>query len=178
MPLRNLSTPHVRHCGRRLWFPTKWSPRGRAATLASSYNQLCIYLHRVQSEAQGWQSEGVQRDGGAVVLVTGLGTEQLRERYYCHLHHQQQHPPPPSTQHPSTGCREGNISSLGAAVQHNFRRTLLVPSREENISSLGAAVQHNFRRTLLMPSREENIKRKSIAWAPRYSQVRSLAKIP
>ena len=40
--------------------------------------------------------------------------------------------------------REENISSLGAAVQHNFRRTLLVPSREENISSLGAAVQHNL----------------------------------
>ena len=47
--------------------------------------------------------------------------------------------------------RVENISSLGAAVQHNFRRTLLVPSREENISSLGAAVQHNFRRTLLLP---------------------------
>ena len=53
--------------------------------------------------------------------------------------------------------REDNISSLGAAVQHNFRRTLLVPFREENISSLGAAVQDNFRRTLLVPSREENI---------------------
>ena len=60
--------------------------------------------------------------------------------------------------------REENISSLGAAVQHNFRRTLLVPSREENISSLGAAVQHNFRRTLLVPSRK-NIS----TWALRYS---------
>ena len=55
--------------------------------------------------------------------------------------------------------REENVSSLGAAVQHNFRRTLLLPSREENINILGAAVQHNFRRTLLVPSREENIKR-------------------
>ena len=53
--------------------------------------------------------------------------------------------------------REENISSLGAAVQHNFRRTLFVPSREESISSLGAAVQHNFRGMLLVPSREENI---------------------
>ena len=53
--------------------------------------------------------------------------------------------------------REKNVRSLGAAVQHNFRRTLLVPSSEENISSLGAAVQHIFRRTLLVPSREENI---------------------
>ena len=67
-----------------------------------------------------------------------------------------------------------NINSLGAAVQLNFRRTLLVPSREENISSLGAAVQHNFRHTLLVPSREENIERILIAWAPRYRQ----AKIP
>ena len=50
--------------------------------------------------------------------------------------------------------REENINRLGAAVQH--RRTLLVPSRE-NINSLGAALQHNFRRTLLLPSREENI---------------------
>ena len=50
-----------------------------------------------------------------------------------------------------------NISSLGAAVEHNFRRTLLVPSREEKISSLCAAVQHIFRRTLLVPSREENM---------------------
>ena len=48
-------------------------------------------------------------------------------------------------------------------VQHNFRRTLLVPSREENINSLGTPVQHNFRRTLLVPSREENMKRISIA---------------
>ena len=71
-----------------------------------------------------------------------------------------------------------NINSLGAAVQHNFRRTLLVPSKEENISSLGAAVQHNFRRTLLVPSRGKNIKRISIAWAPRYSQARSQVKIP
>ena len=63
------------------------------------------------------------------------------------------------------------ISSPGAAVQHNFRRKLLVPYREENISSLGAAVQHNFRRTLLVPTREENIKRISIAWAPRYSKI-------
>ena len=47
------------------------------------------------------------------------------------------------------------IRSLGAAVRHNFRRTLLVPSREENISSLGTAVQHNYRRTLLVTSREE-----------------------
>ena len=52
--------------------------------------------------------------------------------------------------------REKNIRNLGVAVQHNFRRTLLVPSRE-NISSLGDAVQHNFRRTLLVSSREENI---------------------
>ena len=65
-----------------------------------------------------------------------------------------------------------------ATVQHNFRRTPLVPSREENISSLGTAVQHNFRRTLLVPSREENIKRISIAWAPRYSRARNQAKIP
>ena len=68
-------------------------------------------------------------------------------RYYCHL------------------GRE-NINSLGAAVQHNFRRMLLVPPREENISSLGAAVQHNFRRALLLPSRGGKI---SIAWALRYS---------
>ena len=40
--------------------------------------------------------------------------------------------------------REENIDSLGTAVQHNFRRMLLLPSREENISSLGAAVQHNY----------------------------------
>ena len=40
--------------------------------------------------------------------------------------------------------REQNINSLGAAVQHNFRRTLLVPSREKIISSLGAAVQQNL----------------------------------
>ena len=54
--------------------------------------------------------------------------------------------------------REENIYSTGAAVQHNFRRTLLVPSRDENINSLSAAVQYNFRRTpLLLPSREENI---------------------
>ena len=63
--------------------------------------------------------------------------------------------------------REENINNLRqgpwcAAVQHNFRRTLLVSSRE-NISSLGAAIQHDFRRTLLVPSREENIKRISIA---------------
>ena len=43
-------------------------------------------------------------------------------------------------------------SSLGTAVQHNFRRTLLVPSTEENISSLGAAAQHNLRRALLVLS--------------------------
>ena len=49
------------------------------------------------------------------------------------------------------------MSFDGTAVQHKFRRTLLVPSREENMSSQGAAVQHNFRRTLLLPSREENI---------------------
>ena len=62
--------------------------------------------------------------------------------------------------------REENINSLGAAEQYNFRRTLLVPSREENIiNSLGAAVRHNFRRTLLVPSGEDNIKRISIAWA-------------
>ena len=42
----------------------------------------------------------------------------LDARYYCHL------------------CREKNINSLGAAIQHKFRRTLLVPSREENIKSL------------------------------------------
>ena len=52
---------------------------------------------------------------------------------------------------------EENISSLGAAVQHNFRRTPLLPPREEKISSLDAAVQHNFRRTQLLPPREENI---------------------
>ena len=74
--------------------------------------------------------------------------------------------------------REENINSLGTAVQHNFRRTLLLPSREENINSLGTAVQHNFRRTLLVSSREENIKRMLIAWAPRYSQARSQAKNP
>ena len=45
-------------------------------------------------------------------------------RYYCHL-------------------RKENINSLGAAVQHNFRRPLLLPSRDENFSSQGAAVQHN-----------------------------------
>ena len=49
------------------------------------------------------------------------------------------------------------MSSIGATVQHNFRRMLLMPSREENIGSLAAAVQHNFRRTQLLPSREENI---------------------
>ena len=48
-------------------------------------------------------------------------------------------------------------SSMDAAAQHNFRRTLLVPSREVNISSVGAAAQHNFGRTLLVPSMEENI---------------------
>ena len=53
--------------------------------------------------------------------------------------------------------REENISNLGAAVQHNFRRTQLLPSREKSISSLGTAVQHNFRRTLLVPSREKII---------------------
>ena len=53
--------------------------------------------------------------------------------------------------------RKENVNNLGAAVQHNFRRTLLVPSREKNINSLAAAVQHNFWRTLLVPSREENI---------------------
>ena len=75
--------------------------------------------------------------------------------------------------------RGENINSLGAAVQHNFRRTLLVvPSREKNINSLDVAVEHNFRRTLLVPSREENIKRISIAWAPWYSQARSQAKTP
>ena len=73
--------------------------------------------------------------------------------------------------------REANINSRGAAVQHNFRRTLLLPSRKENINSLGVAVQHNFRRALLVPSRVENIKRMSIAWAPRYSQASSKAKI-
>ena len=31
---------------------------------------------------------------------------------------------------------------------------------------------------MLVSSREENIKRISIAWAPRYNQVRSQAKIP
>ena len=87
--------------------------------------------------------------------------------------------------------REENISSLAAAVQHNFRRTQLLPSREENINSLAAAVQHNFRLTLLLPSREENInspalrysitsgarcychlgKRISIAWALRYNTL-------
>ena len=55
----------------------------------------------------------------------------------------------------------------------NFRRALLLSSREENISSLGAAVQHDFRRTLLVPSREENIKKISMAWASRYSRARS-----
>ena len=58
---------------------------------------------------------------------------------------------------PLLPSREENISSLGAAVQHNFRRTQLPPSTEENISSLRTAVQHNFRRTLLVPSREEYI---------------------
>ena len=71
-----------------------------------------------------------------------------------------------------------NIRSLGTAVQHNFRRTLLVPSREQNINSLGAAIQHDFRRKLLVPSREENIKRLTIAWAPQCIQARSQAKIP
>ena len=65
---------------------------------------------------------------------------------------------------------EENVNILCAAVQHNFRRTLLLTSREENINSLGAAVQHDFRRTLLVPSREENIKRISIAWAPRHDR--------
>ena len=60
-------------------------------------------------------------------------------RNYCHL------------------GRKVSISNLGSAVQHNFRRTLLVPSREENISSLSTSVQHNFRRTLLVSFREENI---------------------
>ena len=46
---------------------------------------------------------------------------------------------------------------LRAWIQHNFRRTQLLPSREESINSQGTAVQHNFRRTLLVPSREENI---------------------
>ena len=50
--------------------------------------------------------------------------------------------------------REKNISSLGAAVQYNFRRMLLVLSREENISSLGAVIQHNLapKYTYMMPS--------------------------
>ena len=69
--------------------------------------------------------------------------------------------------------RGQNVNSLGAAVQYNFRRVLLLPSRERNII-LGNAVQHNFRRTLLVPSREENIKRISIAWASRYSQAKIL----
>ena len=43
-------------------------------------------------------------------------------RYYCHW--------------------EGNINSLGAAVQHNFRRAVLLPSREENINSL--ALRYNI----------------------------------
>ena len=60
--------------------------------------------------------------------------------------------------------REENIDSLGTAVHHNFRRTLLVPSREI-ISSLDAAVQHDFRRTLLLPSREAQYQ----VWALRYS---------
>ena len=34
--------------------------------------------------------------------------------------------------------REENIDSLGTAVQHNFRRMLLLPSREEKIRCLGA----------------------------------------
>ena len=46
---------------------------------------------------------------------------------------------------------------MAPLVQHNFRPTVLVPSREENISSISAAVQHNFRRTQLLPSRDENI---------------------
>ena len=41
-----------------------------------------------------------------------------------------------------------------------------MPSSEENINSLGTAVQHNFRRTVLGPSSEEFI---SVAWALRYS---------
>ena len=53
--------------------------------------------------------------------------------------------------------REENISSLSAAVQHNFRRALLLPSRKDNISNQGGAVQHNFRHTLLVPFREKNI---------------------
>ena len=57
--------------------------------------------------------------------------------------------------------REENISNLGTAVQHNFRRTQLLPSRNESITSLGTAVQHNFRRTQLLPSREESIPKES-----------------
>ena len=60
---------------------------------------------------------------------------------------------------------------LGAAVQHNFRRTLLVPSRK-NINSLGAAVQHNFRRTLLVPSREENVSSLGAAVQHNYAGAR------
>ena len=40
---------------------------------------------------------------------------------------------------------------LRAWVQNNFGRAVLLLSREEN-NRLGAAVQHNFRRTLLVPS--------------------------
>ena len=69
-------------------------------------------------------------------------------RYYCHLE------------------RRICLNYLGVAVQHNFRRTLLVHlGRRKNISRLDTAVQHNFRRALLLhPGR-----RGSIAWALRHS---------
>ena len=60
-------------------------------------------------------------------------------RYYCHL-----------------GRRISIAWAMRCSITSGVH-TLLVPSREENISSLGAAVQHDFRRTLLLPSREENI---------------------
>ena len=63
-------------------------------------------------------------------------------------------------------------TGYGPAVQHNFRRTLLVPHREESISSLGAAVQHNFRCTLLLPSKEESIR--SLGTAVQYNFSRTL----
>ena len=146
------------------------------------------YIHRVRSEAPegamewwcncwcNWRCTCTQ----CTRLVTGLGTAQLQA-------------------HTTIAIYGGKyiIRSLGTAVQHNFRRTLLVPSREDNISSLGVRYSiasgarcwcHLGRRicissldaagTLLIPSREENIKRISIAWEPRYSQAHSQAKIP
>ena len=82
-------------------------------------------------------------------------------RYYCHL-----------------GRRISIAWALRYSKTLGARCYCHLGSRGENINSLSAAVHHNFRRTVMVPSREENIKRISIAWAPRYSQARNQAKIP